>query len=174
VAGDGAREFLLWALERYEVRWLTFWATTGEMDLVRAHSLAGILGVDVERILSIRGLDFSEHLDKQDGIDWVEVRKGRPFIWVEDANYVGDNLRERLERKGLLDRWIACDVTNDKDALKRIHRALEEQWQSPSETEPTAAANVLVEVARLREAHGWAIASLHVEAGGSGRRAPPV
>jgi hypothetical protein len=144
-AGAGAKEFLLWALENYEVRWLTMWAPGGVLTQSRADELAYVLDVEPELLTSIVGLDFYRTHDKVDGIDWDEVAQGRPWVWVEDAQWIGDNLRAKLQRKGLLQHWIMVDVTREPDSLKRAHARLEEQCQrSRSETEPSVAAEVRV------------------------------
>src|SRR5690606_19286572 len=46
----GLREFLLWALDVFEVRWLTRWARDGRMEARLVRDLAKMSGVPVRRL----------------------------------------------------------------------------------------------------------------------------
>jgi hypothetical protein len=128
-AARGAKDFLLWAMDHYEVRWLTYWAPEGRMEEDRLEQLSEILDVDTNVLRRIGGRDWSWSMDKKDGIRWKEAAVGRPFVWVEDDGEVGDNLRRKLERLGLLHCYRECNVTRDKDALVRVHEELRGEWK---------------------------------------------
>ena len=122
---EGAREFLCWALDRYEVRWLTTWCPDGRMDDGLLHDLARMLKLPVETLRDVRGMDWSESECKLDGIAWMEhVVTGRPFLWLEDDFGFGDRERAFLKAHGLSDRYQHVNVTADGGALARLHREM--------------------------------------------------
>lgn len=122
--GEGVREFLLWALDRFEVRWLTRWARDGRMEPGLLIDLCKLTGVETARLRGIHGLDWSEGT-KLDGIAWAEhVVRGRPFLWLEDDNTGADH-QAFLEHHGLGHCFHHCDVTQDPQALRRAHSELE-------------------------------------------------
>lgn len=122
--GPGATEFLLWALDRFEIRWLTTWCPNGRMEAGLLGDLSKLTNVPVERLRTIRGFDW-EGGSKLDGIAWVEhVVLGRPFLWIEDSNVPPEAL-EFLDCHGLRDRFRHCDVTRRPEALRELHRSLQ-------------------------------------------------
>lgn len=127
-AGRGVREFLLWALDRFEVRWLTRWARDGCMDPGLLKDLGKLTGVDPERLGVIRGLDWSDGT-KLDGIAWAEhIVRGRPFIWLEDDNTGADH-RQFLDLHDLADCYLHCNVTDDPEALLSAHSELKHRQE---------------------------------------------
>lgn len=121
----GGRELLCWALERYEVRWLTTWCPDGRMESRLLRDLAKMLGVPAEALEGIRGLDWSHSRCKLDGIAWMEhVVLRRPFVWLEDEYGFGDRERSFLEAHGLGACHLPVNVSTDADALLRVHAAL--------------------------------------------------
>lgn len=125
-AAAGAREFVLWALERYEIRWLTTWCPTGEMEASLLGDLCKMLEIDVEALRAIRGFDW-EGRSKLDGIAWLEhTVLRRPFLWVEDDFGFGEVELEFLAQHGFLDRYRWCNVTEHPESLIRIHEQLRE------------------------------------------------
>lgn len=124
--GRGATEFLLWALDRFEVRWLTTWCPDGRMDPALLADLSKLTDVPVDRLRGIRGFDW-QNGSKLDGIAWLEhVVLGRPFLWIEDST-VEPGALEFLARHGLRDRFRSCDVTRRPDDLRELHRVLRRQ-----------------------------------------------
>lgn len=122
---QGLGSFFEWALEHYEVRWLTFWCPSGRMHPERAEQLAKALKVPVELVASIQGRSYSHSFNKCDGIDWEEHAAGRPWIWVEDDLPQGE--LQILAGRNCLDRWFRCNVTEDETALMRLHERLRKQ-----------------------------------------------
>lgn len=132
-AAPGARAFFLWALERYEVRWLTTWCPDGEMEEKLLGSLSDMLQVPVELLREIRGFDWAASERKLDGIAWLEhVVLGRPFLWIEDENGVREREVRFLREHGLLDRYRHVNVTTDAGAIARLHAELREETAGPS------------------------------------------
>jgi hypothetical protein len=124
---EDAGPFLRWALDRFEVRWLTTWAPSGLMDGGLLVDLCKLTGIPAERLQRIRGLDW-EGGTKVDGIAWVEhVVMGRPFVWIEDDT-VPPAALEFLDHHGYLACFHRCDVTRDAEALRRLHGELEAAW----------------------------------------------
>lgn len=123
-AGPGARDFILWALERYEIRWLTTWCPTGEMEESLLHDLCKMLEIDVEALRHIRGFDW-DGLSKLDGIAWLEhTVLRRPFLWVEDDYGFGERELHFMAEHGFLDRYRWCNVTEHPQSLISIHEQL--------------------------------------------------
>lgn len=124
-AAPGAADFLRWALQRFEVRWLTMWCMSGEMAPQQVLRLAKLLGMEPAELAPIRGrrFDQGERFWKIDGIDWAEHHAGRPWYWVED-DLPPDELRY-LDERSLRRHYIHCNVSRDPSALQFAHRQLE-------------------------------------------------
>jgi hypothetical protein len=124
-AAPGAREFVLWALERYEVRWLTTWCPNGEMGESLLGDLCKMLELPTDLLRQIRGFDWEAGDSKLNGIAWLEhLVLGRPFIWLEDD--YGMQAREKavLSELALLDSYYCCNVTENAGALEEVQRVL--------------------------------------------------
>lgn len=78
----GTVEFLNWASEHFEIRWLTFWCMNGTMAIPAAKELSEISGFKLPFTFftNIKN-DLSFNFDKCDAIDFKDPR---PFVWVED------------------------------------------------------------------------------------------
>lgn len=123
-AAPGARDFMLWALEHYEVRWLTTWCPNGEMEKSLLADLCKMLKIETATLRRVRGFDWQGH-SKLDGIAWLEhIVLHRPFLWVEDDFGFGERELHFLAAHGLLDRYRWCNVTEHPDSLIRIHEQL--------------------------------------------------
>lgn len=121
----GGRELLEWALERYEVRWLTTWCPDGRMEGGLLRDLARMLGMPPRALQGIRGLDWSHSRRKLDGIAWMEhVVLRRPFVWLEDEYGFGEAERRFLDVHGLGTSHLPVNVSRDADALTRVHAFL--------------------------------------------------
>jgi hypothetical protein len=98
VPGNHVPEFIRWAKEHFEVRWLTMWAVSGEMDSLHAAELAKILGVPVKEIAEIRNphgfkvIPIRLVRDENWRDKSVSIRAalaetpGREWAWVEDPH----------------------------------------------------------------------------------------
>lgn len=127
-AALGAREFILWALENFEVRWLTTWCPSGEMEDRLLHDLCRMLGLSPDRLRHIRGFDWEAADSKLNGIAWLEhLVLERPFIWLEDDYGMRERERSVLSRHGLLDSYYCCNVTEHPDALAHLHETLRQR-----------------------------------------------
>lgn len=127
-AGRGAREFVLWALERYEVRWLTTWCPDGRMGEGLLQDLARMLGVSAELLQHIRGCDWTDTGTKLNGVAWLEhIVLERPFLWIEDEYGVGARELGFLDEHGFSACYHRINVTKDPESLRRLHAALQEE-----------------------------------------------
>lgn len=124
-AARGARDFLCWALEHYEVRWLTTWCPDGRMEAGLLGDLARMLDLSPQTLEQVHGLDWSESQCKLDGIAWMEhVVLRRPFLWLEDEYGFGEREQAFLDAHGLGACYRHVNVTTDADALGPVHAAL--------------------------------------------------
>lgn len=123
----GVREFLPWALERFEVRWLTRRCPSGEMPEEMARELCGLIEIEPALVGPVSGLNWETCESKLNGIAWLEhLVLGRPFIWVEDDFGVGETELHFLEQHGCLECYFQCNVSMDPGALVRVHERLKE------------------------------------------------
>lgn len=130
-AAPGAQRFLLWALERFEVRWLTTWCPGGEMERSLLADLCTMLEVDTAQVEHIRGFSWESTGSKLNGIAWLEHAVWqRPFLWIEDNYGVCEAERDFLAAHGFLDRYRHCNVSEDPMSLKRLHLALATEWDA--------------------------------------------
>lgn len=124
-AAPHAREFVAWALERFEVRWLTRWCPDGEMGEKLLGDLARMLDLDVLRFADVRGTEWDPGGSKANGIAWLEhTVLGRPFVWLEDEHGFAERERAILDAHGFLESYWHCNSTNDEQALVRAHAGL--------------------------------------------------
>lgn len=124
-AAPGAREFLTWALTRFEVRWLTTWCPNGEMEEKLLSDLAKMLQLPIDELRSIRGFEWDRKSSKLDGIAWLEhLVLGRPFVWLEDEYGFKERERQFLWEHRLIACYRHCNVTEDPHSLERAHAAL--------------------------------------------------
>lgn len=124
-AAPGARDFVLWALDHYELRWLTTWCPTGDMAEELLEDLCSMLSIAPDVLQHIRGFDWESSESKLNGIAWLEhVVLGRPFLWLEDDFGIGERERSFLARHDLLGSYRCCNVTRDPQALRAIHADL--------------------------------------------------
>lgn len=125
VVAEGAPEFFAWALDVYEVRWLTKWCRSGTMSGDLVDDFCRMLDVEPSVVHSVYGLDWSFSDTKLNAIAWLEhLALDRPFLWVEDNYGVGTLERRFLAEHGLEGCWRRCNVTERPDALASLHRAL--------------------------------------------------
>lgn len=121
----GGREFLLWALERFEVRWLTRRCPDGEMPEPLANEIAALFGLPASLLTAIRGVDWSGGESKLNGIAWLEhLVLGRPFLWVEDENGVREMELQALVGLGLHACYHHCNTSMDPQSLAGVHERL--------------------------------------------------
>ncbi len=120
-----AREFLAWAHDHFEVRWLTRRCPDGAMPDWCVGDLAQLLGVEEEVFARTPGLDWSECASKLNGIAWLEhVVLGRPFVWLDDEHGAGALEQAFLAEHGFAHALMLCDVSMDPDALARAFAVL--------------------------------------------------
>lgn len=133
VPARGAPEFLSWAFERFEVRWLTLWCRGGRMADHLVTAFCKMLGTEPWVVADVLGVDWADSNSKLNGIAWLEhVVMGRPFLWVEDQYGLGDRERDFLEEQGFADSWINCNVTEEPEALRFLLERLQQELVTAS------------------------------------------
>ena len=126
--------FLRWAMDRFEVRWLTKWCPTGTMSEDLLADLSKMVGVDTTGLSRVQGCAWEEKGIKADGIAWLEhTVLGRDFAWVENREGVSDDDLEILCRAGFGDRYFPCNVSEDETALERTRALLERRFDEPKQ-----------------------------------------
>ncbi len=121
--------FLRFLAAHFEVRWLTRWCPGGRMREDQLALLEGHLGVTADELRCIAnpGAFVDDHGPqgtpaKWRALDWEAIERGRRFVWIENA-ITRDDLAV-LQARGLLDRWIPCDVTADPGRLAEVQAIL--------------------------------------------------
>lgn len=133
-AVPGTERFLRWALDRFEVRWLSRWCPGGSMSEELLRDLSKMVGIDAERLALVPACMWNEEGIKADGIAWLEhVAGGREFAWVENRDGLADRDFEVLRVAGYDDCYYSCDVTHDPGALDRTRIALERRFGGAAE-----------------------------------------
>lgn len=125
---SGAREFFSWAVAVFEVRWLSRWCRGGCMPADLVADFCGLLQTERGLVEAIRGIDWTFSDTKLNGIAWLEhLVLGRRFVWIEDDYGVGERELAFLSEHGLDGNWRPCNVTEDPDVLRSVHRELREE-----------------------------------------------
>jgi hypothetical protein len=124
-AAPGARDFVVWALEHFDVRWLTTWCPEGEMAPGLLHDLCRMLDLPSQSIARIRGIPWDRETSKLNGIAWLEhLVLGRPFIWLEDEHGFQERERTFMVANQQLHCYRHCNVTVDPSSLVGVHSEL--------------------------------------------------
>lgn len=124
-----SESFLRWAMERFEVRWLTKWCPGGTMSDDLLGDLSKMVGVDVAGLGAIPGCAWEESGIKADGIAWLEhAILGREFVWVENREGLSAQDLDLLHTAGFRDRYYPCNVSEDETALDRTRALLERRF----------------------------------------------
>jgi len=130
-----ATEFVRWALEHFEIRWLTMWCPIGSLLPKRAADLSALFSYEItaDEFLAINNpMNFfrSETMNKTDGIDWKDQR---PWVWIEDGILVQE--RQILKSLKSYDRWYKTNVSKNKMALKETWQKLAKDFDLPGAPE---------------------------------------
>lgn len=110
-----------WALEAFEIRWLTTWCPDGRMSDKLLRDLAKMLQMPVEVLSGIKGLSWDETKSKLNGIAWLEhLVLDRPFLWLEDDYGFSDRERALLGQFGVLSAYHHCNVSRNPESLIQV------------------------------------------------------
>lgn len=112
----GLGAFLHLALEFFEIRWCTAWATKGHLDIDQMMRLESMTGVPLEAWVEVQNsqpwrenkyeaINVAEHLNED----------GRLFVWVEDDLLPAE--LTWLHENNWADRYFYTDVFEDRNAL---------------------------------------------------------
>lgn len=119
----GAEEFIKYAVENFDVYWLTTHCT--QSDATHAINYVMRAGND-----SLR-----PHLEKLIPTSWSEYKTeaidfSKPFLWFDDECYLGE--RQDLEKNNAFNSWVEVDLRNYPDQLQREIKLLETFVQESS------------------------------------------
>lgn len=112
----GAEEFIKYAVENFDVYWLTTHCTESDAT----HAINYVMRAGTE---SLR-----PHLEKLIPTSWSEYKTEaidftKPFLWFDDDCYLGE--RQDLEKNNAFNSWVEVDLRNYPDQLQREIKLLE-------------------------------------------------
>ncbi len=120
-------KFIKWALEHFEVRWLTMWCPSGILRRHGCDELSYRLGnaVSPEILQSIKNPNSFTN-SKCQGIDFDDPR---PWVWVEDDMVPIE--RQYIEQRGLVHNFYKTNVSRDVTALQVTWKKLAHKFNLP-------------------------------------------
>lgn len=126
-------EFIVWALEHFEVRWLTMWAVSGRMNKEGAQELHYRLAHKISEFTLMNEIYNPNGFSglKTDAIDFDD---SRPWVWVEDRIAGGEY--EVLTNRKLLDRFYRTNVSVNSIALQATWNKLAKKFNLPGPKMP--------------------------------------
>lgn len=126
-AAPRAAEFMHWALEHFEVRWLTMWCPSGRLQPHGAEELSYRFNykVSAEIFLNIHNPKMFQQ-DKTVGVDFDDPR---PWVWVEDGLIPTEEYL--LKANGTWNNFYKTNVTHDRRMLQKTWRLLAERFNLP-------------------------------------------
>lgn len=127
-AAPRAADFVHWALEHFEIRWLTLWCPSGRLQPHGAEELSYRFNYKVSKEIfaSIHNPRMFQEMNKADGIDFDDPR---PWVWVEDGAL--SNEQYILKSKGLWNNFYKTNVSQDRRMLQKTWRLLAERFNLP-------------------------------------------
>lgn len=131
-AAPGAKDFLLWSVKHFDVRWLSMWFCKGYKLEHHVYELAEYFDLPPEFINDIPSPAFTmegsfrDECNKASVIDFNEN-----FVWVEDGLTRLERETLRKHKAGL--RHIPCNVTADPSRLGEVKFILMERFNIPNE-----------------------------------------
>lgn len=111
------KEFLEWAVEHFECRWLTSWAKWGTMEVPQRVTLSAILGVS-ESLLKKLDHTHPWSEDKTQAIDITEFENGPLVRWLDDDRM--NDEQATLKRWGVPEIFIHTDCSKNPNRLKQV------------------------------------------------------
>lgn len=124
----GAPEFFQFALQHFDVRWLTAWAVNGYFLPRQIETLAWLLCCPPDVILQTPAVSWREA--KTDGIAAVIANQDIDWLWIDDEILRSEHAW--LIRTGNLERWHQVRSFHDNHALSTLHRTLEQRIHKAS------------------------------------------
>jgi hypothetical protein len=132
-AAPKAKEFIHWAKEHFEVRWLTMWAPSGKLSQKGAEELAYRFGytMKLEEFLEIENPNAFFAGAKTYGIDFDD---DRPFVWLDDKCTPME--RHVLQEHGKFGNYYKTNVTSNFMHLQATWNKLAKRFDLPKPTYP--------------------------------------
>ena len=136
IGGFGAprsADFINWALEHFEVRWLTMWCPSGRMRMEGAEELSYRLAGKIAPEIFKNIVNTKQFIGrKTEAIDYDDPR---PWVWVEDR--ILPNEKMELENRKLIDNFYPTNVSTNIVALQKTWRLLAERFELPGGPDKT-------------------------------------
>lgn len=131
IAAPNAAKFVMWALEHFEVRWLTMWCPIGTLEEHRAEDLSIRFNRKISKetfmgITNPNSFFAAGDMYKTNGIDLDDVR---PWVWVEDEILPYEV--EVLRADKTLQHFHQCNVSEDPHRLIEVAKELSKKFNIP-------------------------------------------
>jgi hypothetical protein len=112
----GAEEFIKYAVENFDVYWLTTHCTQSDAT----HAINYVMRAGSESLRS--------HLEKLIPTSWSDNKTeaidfSKPFLWFDDDCYLAE--KRDLEANNAFNSWVEVDLRNYPDQLMREIKLLE-------------------------------------------------
>lgn len=115
IPAPGVRDFLSWAFEHFECRWLTAWAVSGTMIRETRESLSKVLDMEPS-LFEIPNHSHPWGDNKTQAIDATEFQNGaRLGFWLDDD--IMKDEQAQLRKWGLPHIFVHTNSSKDPDAL---------------------------------------------------------
>jgi hypothetical protein len=126
-AAPKAAEFLHWALEHFEVRWLTMWCPSGKLEENQTQELSYRFNYKVDSSVFAGITNPRSFINsKCEGIDFEDPR---PWVWVED--HLMPKEKYELENRNVADNFYSTHVTHNRVMLQSTWKKLAERFDLP-------------------------------------------
>jgi hypothetical protein len=126
-AAPKAAEFLQWAMEHFEVRWLTMWCPDGRMEESQTEELSYRFNYKLDKSVFSTIYNPTSFINsKCEGIDFSDPR---PWVWVEDG--VMPKERMELNNRNLMGNFYSTNVTHNRVVLQSTWRKIAERFELP-------------------------------------------
>lgn len=126
-AAPKAKEFIEWADQHLEVRWLTAWCPSGKMQRARAEELAEKFSHKVPPEFFERFTNPKHWIDEKTKA--VDFNDPRPWVWVEDRLLTTET--KFMQDNRYIDNFYACNVTTNRMVLQSVWRKLAKKFDLP-------------------------------------------
>jgi hypothetical protein len=116
VPAPGVKEFIQFARENFDVRWLSAWSVAGYIHYPEA--LAWLTGLTVDEVNAIPAVRWPHNK----ATAAIKTASDRPWVWLEDGISKGELYI--LKDANVLDRYIYVNSDKDSQALAKATEEL--------------------------------------------------
>ena len=126
-AAPMADKFIEWALQHFEVRWLTMWCPSGKLSQEGAEELSYRFNSKIQPDVFRNIVNPKQFIsNKTEGIDFTDPR---PWVWVEDGMVSYEKLE--MERRGMTENFYPTNVSKNAAVLQSTWRKLTKRFNLP-------------------------------------------